>query len=48
MQVKVYDDDTVTDDDGLGKAEFTLGTLVSAPGRSISTRLKKRSGKNDK
>lgn len=47
-QVKVYDDDTITDDDGLGKAEFTLGNLMSAPGGSISVRLKKRSGRTAK
>lgn len=44
-QVKIYDDDTVTDDDGLGKAEFTLGTLMSAPGRSLVEQLKERSGR---
>lgn len=43
LQVKVYDDDTITDDDGLGKAEFTLATLMSSRGRSICERLKSRS-----
>lgn len=47
-QVKVYDDDLITDDDGLGKAEFTLGALMSAPGRSITVRLTKRSGRRAK
>ena len=44
-QVKIYDDDTVTDDDGLGKTEFTLGTLMSAPGRTVVEQLKHRSGR---
>lgn len=43
--MKIYDDDTVTDDDGLGKSEFTLGTLMSAPGRSVVEQLKDRSGR---
>lgn len=41
----MYDDDTITDDDGLGKATFTLGALMSSPGRSVTERLKDRSGK---
>eukprot|EP00752_Nemacystus_decipiens_P006392 g5760.t1 len=45
IKVKVYDDDTLTDDDGLGKAEFTLGVLMSAPGRSVTEALKDRSGR---
>lgn len=48
IQVKIYDDDTLTDDDGLGKAAFTLGELMAAPGRSIKEGLKKRSGKKAK
>lgn len=44
-QVKIYDDDKVTDDDGLGKAEFTLGALMAAPGRSVTEALKHRSGR---
>lgn len=43
--MKIYDDDTLTDDDGLGKATFTLGTLMSAPGRSVTEPLKDRSGR---
>lgn len=43
--MKFYDDDTVTDDDGLGKAVFTLGTLMSSAGCSVTERLKDRSGR---
>ncbi|CAM9640078.1 unnamed protein product [Scytosiphon promiscuus] len=45
IKVKIYDDDRVTDDDGLGKVEFTLGSLMSAPGRSMTEALKERSGR---
>ncbi|CAM9627722.1 unnamed protein product, partial [Laminaria digitata] len=48
VKVKIYDDDTVTDDDGLGKAVFTLGALMSAPGRSAVEQLKDRSGRSTK
>lgn len=43
--MKIYDDDKVSDDDSLGKAEFTLGALMSAPGRSVTETLKDRSGR---
>ncbi|CAB1102218.1 unnamed protein product [Ectocarpus sp. CCAP 1310/34] len=43
--VKIYDSDQVSDDDSLGKADFTLGALMSAPGRSITEALKDRSGR---
>eukprot|EP00903_Cladosiphon_okamuranus_P012541 g11743.t2 len=45
IKVKIYDDDKVSDDDTLGKAEFTLGALMSAPGRSVTENLKDRSGR---
>ncbi|CAN0474404.1 unnamed protein product, partial [Ectocarpus sp. 12 AP-2014] len=43
--VKIYDSDQVSDDDSLGKADFTLGALMSAPGMSITEALKDRSGR---
>ncbi|CAM9104353.1 unnamed protein product [Pylaiella littoralis] len=45
IKVKMYDDDKISDDDGLGKAEFTLGALMSAPGRTVTETLKDRSGR---
>lgn len=43
--MKIYDDDNISDDDSLGKAEFTLGQLMSAPGRTVKEALKDRSGR---
>lgn len=45
LKVEVYDHDTLTADDALGQATFTLGALLAAPGRTVTEQLKHRSGR---